>query len=408
MTATMTPPPASAVTREASTHRRAWAVVAKREMTVQLTDKSFILSTFVTIAIVVGIFGLNYFMATRTQSFDVAVVTSQGQRVVEDAQSRDAPSGDSTTLTVSTVADRAAGEAQVSEGAVDALLIREGTQWVVVVDNEIEPALQGALESAVTREQTASLAAAAGQSLDDVYTAMTVRYSPLSGSQNDSWAFNYFAGLVFGFLLYFANMLFGLSTATSVVHEKQSRVVEIIAAAIPIRDLLVGKVLASLTLAVIQLGLYLSVGLIGLRFSDASSYLPAVAGAAGWFIAFFVFGFVALSCLWAMLGAMASRTEDVQYSTQPMQIGLMVCFFGGIFLTGNWLVIGSYLPIISAIAMPRRMLTDSAQWWEALIALGITAVFAVIALRFGAAVFHRTLLQTGGRITLRQALSGSR
>ena len=120
-------------------------------------------------------------------------------------------------------------------------------------------------------------------------------------------------GFVFVFLFYFAALVFGMQLASSVIEEKQSRIVEIIAAAIPLRHLLAGKVLGNTALALIQLLVYLVVGLVGLSFTSYKSYVPAAvrpdgAGSS----AFFLAGFIALACLWAVAGSLASRTEDLQ------------------------------------------------------------------------------------------------
>src|SRR5699024_3906787 len=125
------------------------------------------------------------------------------------------------------------------------------------------------------------------------------------------------AGFVFAFLFYLAAILFGYAIANSVVEEKQSRIVEIIAAAIPLRQLLVGMVVGATVLALGQLVLFVGIWLIGLTFTEYTSLLPAVAGAAVWYLLLFVIGFVALACRFAVAGALATRAEDVQYPSSP-------------------------------------------------------------------------------------------
>ena len=71
------------------------------------------------------------------------------------------------------------------------------------------------------------------------------------------------AGFVFVFLFYMAAILFGYAIANSVVEEKQSRIVEILAAAIPLRQLLVGKVVGATALALGQMVIFVAIGLIG-------------------------------------------------------------------------------------------------------------------------------------------------
>src|SRR6185312_11067178 len=126
-------------------------------------------------------------------------------------------------------------------------------------------------------------------------------------------------GFIFSFLFYMSAMIFGMPIANSVVEEKQNRVVEILATAIPIRQLLAGKILGNMILAMGQLCLFVGIGLLALNMMPTPvPFISVVFATAGWFLAFFVAGFLILAAVWAALGAMASRTEDLQQSTGPV------------------------------------------------------------------------------------------
>ena len=68
-----------------------------------------------------------------------------------------------------------------------------------------------------------------------------------------------------------------------------------IAAAVPLRQLLAGKIIGNAVIAVGQMLIYVAVGLVGLSLTDFSFALPALSGAIGWFVVFFLIGFVACS-----------------------------------------------------------------------------------------------------------------
>ena len=206
-------------------------------------------------------------------------------------------------------------------------------------------------------------------------------------------------------LFYMASLIFGMTLANSVVEEKQSRIVEIIATKIPVRHLLAGKIAGNTVLAVGQMALYAAIGLVGLRFTPYSSFLPSVSGALGWFLVFFLLGFLLISCLWAVAGALASRTEDVQSTSTPVTMLLVAIFFGSLLLDGPAQTVLSYVPPASAILMPQRVLEGSAQWWEPLVALGILAVAAGAVVLLAERLYRRSLLQTQGRLSMRQAWS---
>ena len=156
-------------------------------------------------------------------------------------------------------------------------------------------------------------------------------------------------------------------------------------------------------LARIQLLIYLAVGLVGLSFTPYKSFVPALSGPTAWFIGFFFAGFVALACLWAVAGSLASRTEDLQATSTPLTMLMLVMFFGGVSLDGRAQVIASFVPPVSAVVMPKRILAGGVEWWEPLLALGLLAAFAAITVWVGERLYRRALLQTGGRDSLRQA-----
>ena len=78
-----------------------------------------------------------------------------------------------------------------------------------------------------------------------------------------------------------------------------------------------------------QLTLYVGVGLIGLSLTKFRDLIPAVAGGGGWFLLFFIVGFAALACLWAMAGAMATRSGTSSPPSAPISTSLMVALFAG-------------------------------------------------------------------------------
>ena len=109
-------------------------------------------------------------------------------------------------------------------------------------------------------------------------------------------------GLALSFLFYFAALGFGYTLSGSIVEEKANRIVEIITTKIPVRQLLIGKIAGNSLLAIAQTALIVAIGLIGISFTEYSSYLPDLTAGVGWFAAFFVVGFCFIACWWAVCG----------------------------------------------------------------------------------------------------------
>ena len=114
-------------------------------------------------------------------------------------------------------------------------------------------------------------------------------------------------------------------------------------------------------------------------------------------------GFVALACMWAVAGALASRSEDLQSTTTPLTMILVMAFVVGLSVQGAAKAVASFVPILSAITMPGRVVTGEASWWEPVVALVLTLAFAAATILVGERIYRRSLLQTRGRVSLRAA-----
>ena len=151
------------------------------------------------------------------------------------------------------------------------------------------------------------------------------------------------ATFAFAILFMFSAMTFGMQIAQSVVTEKESRIVEILAAAVPIRQLLIGKVVGNSLLALSQVVLIVAAALVGMSFTEYKSMIALVAPVAGWFVLFFLVGFASLACLWAAAGSMATRVQDLSQTTTPLTTIIMLVYIVGMFARGTMAEVLSYV-----------------------------------------------------------------
>src|SRR5690606_5312831 len=105
-----------------------------------------------------------------------------------------------------------------------------------------------------------------------------------------------------GLTFFMFSLMFGLGIAQSVVTEKQTRVVELLVATIPVRPLLAGKLAGNSLLVFGQVAVLALLTPVALRLGDQEELLAMVSGAVGWFVPFFIFGFLLLAALWAAAG----------------------------------------------------------------------------------------------------------
>ncbi|PKH43432.1 ABC-2 type transport system permease protein [Nocardioides alpinus] len=391
--------------RSTGTAEPAWLLVTRREVVSRITDKSFLIGTLLMVVMLVGFIGFTAWQDERTDEVTLGA-TPDAVAMATVVQEAAPEVDDKVQVTVVELDDAEAAETALTEDEVDAWLHPVDGGWELTSESSEQESLTSVVEAVVRQQVLAENASGAGTTVEELEAGSAVTTAFLRGDAERA-AVAEAVGFVFVFLFYFAALIFGMQLASSVIEEKQSRIVEIIAAAIPLRHLLAGKVLGNTALAVIQLLIYLVVGLIGLSFTSYKSYVPALTGPTAWFIGFFLAGFIALACLWAVAGSLASRTEDLQATSTPLTMLMLAMFFGGLSLDGRSQVIASYIPPVSAVVMPKRILAGGVEWWEPLLALGLLAGFAVVTVWVGERLYRRALLQTGGRVSLRQAWSAA-
>lgn len=387
-----------------STDRQAtvpWLLVMRREILAKVTDKGFLISTVVTASLIAAYLGFIAWDAQRGDAVSIAV--TQTDRPMAEAVAAAAESEDEgVTVTVREAGSPDAAEALVDTEKADAWLHPGAKGWVLTYRSENDPDLTRLVETVVASTVLEQNARAAGTDLSTLQRGTSVDTALLEGNQEKADLARV-VGFAFAFLFYLASILFGMQLASSVVEEKQSRIVEIIAASIPLRHLMIGKILGNTVLAMAQVLLYAAVGLVGLSFTQFSTLVPSLSGPVAWFLVFFAAGFVALSCLWAVAGAMASRNEDLQSTTTPLTMTLVFVFIAALSVDGSTERVLSFVPPFSAILMPQRLLSDDPALWEPVAALVLLLAAAGVLVLVGERLYRRALMQTNGKVSLKQA-----
>lgn len=382
----------------------AWMIVARREIISKLTDRAFVLGTLGLIGILAAALGVQAFMANRATEYAVVTSSSAAQQMAGQVKKVTEAADDKATVTLSTAADDAAAAAAVKDDKATAWLHQSDEGWILTGRDEVPSELTNPATDAIRDVTLSANAASAGTTIDDLARGSALTTDVLEGDAQRALVAKA-VGFALAMLFYLSSFTFGLALANSVVEEKASRIVEIITTKISVRQLLAGKVMGNLALAFGQMALFVGVGLVGLSFTEYDRFLPVVSGAVGWFVVFFVVGFGLIACLWAVSGALASRTEDVQSTSTPLTVLTMAMFFSALLVDGTAKTVLSFVPPFSSIIMPMRVLEGNAPWWQALIALGILLLTAALIVRAAARLYQRSLLQTQGQLSIRQAWS---
>lgn len=379
---------------------RPWMVVTMREVIVKLTDKTFVFSTaFMVVMMVLGV-GFSALMSGRSTTYDVGALDGTAA-MVRAAEPEIAEAGDE--LEVKEFSSEDTLRSALLDEEIDAGVVAGDDGYNLLAKSNVDDHLQQALSSAVSEDVLAENAADSGTSLAELRAGSTLTTSLIGDDPGRAIAATV-AGFVFAMFFYMAALLFGMSIANSVLEEKQNRVVEILATAIPIRQILYGKVLGNSVLAFAQISLFAIVGLIGVNIAGLAPDIGWLLSASGWFVAFFVAGFLALACIWAALGAMASRSEDLQSSTGPVIGALLAVLFIGIFAEGTLLKVVSFIPLVSSVAMPVRLVAGDVPLWQPIASLVLALATAWALVRLGERIYRRAIMHSGAALTWRRAL----
>ena len=237
-------------------------------------------------------------------------------------------------------------------------------------------------------------------------SASPVRLSPRivaqsSGSQEQGRLMTAQVGQA---LLVLLTMLLAGMVLSNLVEEKTNKIIEILAAAVPIDAIFLGKLFAMLGMALIGIACWATLAVGGILL--AGNGMPALPPpATGWpvflalGVAYFAMAYLLLGSLFLGIGAMATTVREVQTLSMPATMGQLLFFFLASFSVTR---LGEPIELFAAafpFSSPFAMLARAAQQpdlWQHLLALGWQAAWVLLLIRFGARLFRRNVLKSGG------------
>jgi ABC-2 type transport system permease protein len=386
-------------------------LVAGRELNTKLRTKSFLISTIVCIAVLVG------FLLLQGSSFSKpprSKVGLSGQATALGPQMVDAARQLGHEVETRDIADPAAGEQLVRDGDLDALVTGPVGSLQVTVKDKLATELRNMLNGLMQQQVLTSQLAAADLSPKDVLATTAqaqvkvTELEPRGDEENQRLAI----GLVIALLLYMALMIYGQTVAQGVVEEKSSRVVEILLATVRPWQLLAGKVLGLGLVGLIQFAAITGVGLAAGLFTGTLTISGgAIAGLlAG--VLWYLLGFFFYATIYAAVGSLVSRQEDAQSVLTPVSMVIVIGFVFSINLlisngSGTLTMLMAMLPPFAPILMPGLTALGLAPIWLQAAALLLTLGGIALVAWIGGRIYRNAVLRTGSRVRLRDALSST-
>ena len=372
-----------------------WAVI-RREYLERVRSKAFIIGTILGPVLMGGIMVLPVLLIGKGgKLLRVAVLDASGvlQAEVEDAlreaRRNDAPRFDVQPPGDATVEAREAGlKEAVLEGGLDGyLVLTEATltestasYYGRTVSNRMDlDLMKWKIQEVVVSRRIAdagldpSRVRALTRSLD----LRTIRLSE-EGEQEDQGVVGIFFSIILLMILYTSILMWGQVVMTSIIEEKSSRVIEVVASGVAPTSLLAGKLLGVGAAGLTQF-LVWSLSLLGVSLAAAG---PVAAGLPMpqitplilvSFVTFFLLGFAFYATLYAAIGAAVNTVQEAQNFVFPVVIPLilgLVCFLPVIESPDGGLAVTlSLIPFLTPLLMFLRIVVLTPPWWQIALSL---------------------------------------
>jgi ABC-2 type transport system permease protein len=384
------------------------ALVARREFTQKLREKSFLISMSVTVALVVLVAVVPPLLGMGGRSSYTLAVSDAGALPVAQAADRGAEAFD-VGMTVRELSPAKAAAA-LDDGDVDAVLAARGLQSKEEPEEELVGIVQTA-EREVRQAQALDRAGLRDAEVQQALNPPPLRVSTTEAVDPDRDRKGTFA-FVAVLALYTQLLTFGYLLASGVVEEKASRVVEVLLATIQPRDLLAGKIVGLGILGFAQTLVLAGAGLIAATATGAldvdSDIVIAAALAVGWF----VLGYAFYAGLFACAGALVPRQEELQSSMTPLTMLILISFFISVVVLdnpdGTLAVVSSFIPFSAPMTMPPRIALGEASTVEIVAAFAITAAAAAALIPLSGRIYSGAVLRTGSAVKVREAWRAAR
>jgi ABC-2 type transport system permease protein len=294
---------------------------------------------------------------------------------------------------------------------VHELLGSPGKRILAVLTGGIErPVLTGAIEKeGSTGKQMALIlndarlqreAAAAGRTLPPLKLAV-VEVDSSEGALATTRAITARGGQ---FLVFMLTVLLAGMLLSNLLEEKSNKIIEVLAAALPIDAIFLGKLMAMLAVSLVGIAVWVTGAAVAIAlWSSASGGMPEPA--VGWplfvilVLLYYAANYMLLGALFLGIGSQANSVREVQTLSMPVTVGQMLVFLFASMAVGGFNQPLGILAAVFPFSSPMTMVARAAQTpelWPHLAALAWQALWVWLTVTMGAALFRRNVLKSGG------------
>lgn len=420
------------------------SLIIKREFISKVRNKSFIVMTFVSPIIFVGIAALiGYLSSMKTEVKHIGIHDESGMFVNEFKNSESYKYHDVSKIDPKLLKD------SVSQANYEGVLFIPKKDHLKDYEKAIEyvsedsPSLgfiadtESKLSEKLLRKNLSNNGVDTVL-LDQSKIDVTMHLTKASGEETVKGLNEMKVGVgsVFGYLIMMFIIIYGNMVMRSVIEEKTSRIIEIIISSIKPIQLMMGKIIGTTLAGILQFVIWAIVGgvllvianlVFGLNTSTPTTEMAIEASKltniqvyfaeflklplfsmAVYFLIYFIGGYFLYSSLYAAIGAAVDNETDTQQFMFPVIMPLMLGVYIGFFTVmnephGTIATIFSMIPFTSPIVMLMRI-PFGVPFWQ--IALSIALLFATfIAIVWVASKIYRVgILMYGKKPTWKELI----
>jgi len=230
-----------------------------------------------------------------------------------------------------------------------------------------------------------------------------VELNSIATSRADQARSRLFTAQIGQTVLFLLMMLLAGMVLSNLVEEKSNKIIEVLAAAMPMDAVFLGKLFAMLAISLVGIAVWGSCAGLVLAFGGSALPTLPVPGV-GWpmfvglGVVYFAMGYLLLGSVFLAIGSLATSVREVQTLSMPVTMGqVLVFFFASLSVSSPGTVL-EWAAIAFPFSSPFAMLARAAQYpdlWPHLLALAWQGLCVALFIRFGAGLFRRRVMQSG-------------
>ena len=245
---------------------------------------------------------------------------------------------------------------------------------------------------------------------------------PASREEKQHPGFTFMIAYLLGFAIYMAMFIYGAIVMRSVIEEKTSRVVESVISSIKPFHLMAGKIFGVGAVGLTQFLIWaVAMGLLSLYglalaavfVSDPAKLqgldLPTISAATlGYFVLFFLLGYMLYSTLYAGIGAMVNSEQEAQQFVLPLAMIIIVPILMITYIITNpdsqTSVLISLVPFFAPIIMLARIAVQTPPLWQIAASIGLMLLTIFLMIWLVGRIYRVGVLMYGKRPTLAEII----